>query len=430
MPVSPHALQSLAGESNPHRSNNSSLIDWAAGVVGEGSKRPASHHCLLLQQLDAISRGTIDRLMVLMPPGSAKTAYASLLYPAWWFSQHPGSSVIATSHTTGLAEYFGRQVRELIREHETWLGYHLRPGGQAAGQWQTSDGSEYFAAGVRGPLIGRRADLVIIDDPIKSQAEADSPVMRERLWSWYRSDLTTRLKPHGRVILIMTRWHEDDLVGRLLAHDASEWHIIRLPALAEGDDLLGRAPDAALWPAWEDEAALLRRRATSGERAWSSLFQQSPRPIEGSLFKTDCIDILEASPSRSSGMVVRAWDLAATATTGGNDPDWTAGVKLARDDSGRFIVLDVRRLRSSPRGMEDAIAETARMDGESVRIGLPEDPGQAGKSQVMWLTSRLAGHRISASPESGAKPTRAAPADNISRCAAAGRVYAMPCAER
>ncbi len=203
MPVSP-PLQSLAGESSANRSINPSLIDWATGIVGEGSKRPASHHCLLLQQLDAISLGTIDRLMVLMPPGSAKTAYASLLYPAWWFSQHPGSSVIATSHTTGLAEDFARQVRELVREHETWLGYRLRPGRQAAGQWQTSDGSEYFAAGVRGPLIGRRADLVIIDDPIKSQAEADSPVMRERLWSWYRSDLTTRLKPHGRVILILT----------------------------------------------------------------------------------------------------------------------------------------------------------------------------------------------------------------------------------
>src|SRR5581483_7399197 len=108
----------------------------------------------------------------------------------------------------------------------------------------------------------RRADLVIIDDPVKSQAEADSPILRDRIWSWYRSDLTTRLKPNGRVVLIMTRWHEDDLAGRLLAQDAGEWNIIRLPALAEEHDPLGRPLNGALWPQWEDETALLRKRNT------------------------------------------------------------------------------------------------------------------------------------------------------------------------
>ena len=112
---------------------------------------------------------------------------------------------------------------------------------QAAGHWQTTGKGEYFAAGIRGPLIGRRADLVIIDDPIKSQAEADSPVLRERAWNWYRFDLTTRLKPRGRIVLIMTRWHEDDLAGRLLAQNPGEWHVLRLPALAEENDPLERS---------------------------------------------------------------------------------------------------------------------------------------------------------------------------------------------
>ena len=346
--------------------------------------------------------------MVLMPPGSAKSTYASILYPAWWFTQHPVSSVIATSHTTSLAEHFGRQARELVQRNGSQLGYGLHAGQQAAGHWQTTGKGEYFAAGIRGPLTGRRADLVIIDDPIKSQAEADSPVLRERIWNWYRSDLTTRLKPKGRIVLIMTRWHEDDLAGRLLAQNPAEWHVIRLPALAEENDPLGRAPGAALWPEWEDEAALLRKRDTVGERTWSALFQQSPRPIVGSLFKTDCIDILDVPPTRSAGQVVRAWDLAATVATGGNDPDWTVGVKLGRDDSGRFIVLDVVRLRGSPHEVEAAIAEAARIDGRSVTIGLPEDPGQAGKHQVTYLARRLAGHRIDASRETGAKTTRAA----------------------
>ena len=409
MQGSSHDPENLAGEQGRRATNQSDLIDWASWVLGPNGQSPALHHRLLLQQLEAIGRGEIDRLMVLMPPGSAKSTYASILYPAWWFTQHPVSSVIATSHTTSLAEHFGRQARELVRENGSRLGYALHGGKQAAGHWQTSNKGEYFAAGMRGPLTGHRADLVVIDDPIKSHAEADSPVLRERIWNWYRSDLMTRLKPKGRIVLIMTRWHEDDLAGRLLALNAAEWRVIRLPALAEEHDALGRAPGAALWPDWEDQAALLRKRDTVGERTWSALFQQSPRPIQGSLFKTGCIDILDMPPTFSAGQVVRAWDLAATVATGVNDADWTVGVKLGRDDSGRYIVLDVVRLRGSPHEVEDAIAEAARIDGRSIIIGLPEDPGQAGKSQVTYLTSRLAGHRIAASRETGAKVTRAGP---------------------
>jgi predicted phage terminase large subunit-like protein len=347
--------------------------------------------------------------MVLMPPGSAKSTYASLLFPAWWFTQHPYSSVIVTSHTASMAEDFGHQVRELVREYEDQLGYGLQRGRQAAGHWQTTSKGEYFAAGVRGPLTGRRADLVIIDDPVKSQAEADSPTLRERLWNWYRFDLTTRLKPKGRIILIMTRWHEDDLAGRLLAQNASEWILIRLPALAEENDPLRRQPGTALWPDWEDEKALQRRRDTIGERAWSALYQQSPRPITGSLFKTDCIAMIDSLPRGDAGAVVRAWDLAATESLGRSEPDWTAGVKLMRCQHGRFVVLDVVRLRGTPYEVEDAIAETARIDGTSVRIGLPQDPGQAGKHQVRYLAARLAGYPLKTTRETGPKTTRATP---------------------
>ncbi len=409
MPGSSHNSQNQDGRSSQHRAIRSSLLGWASWVVAISGQSPALHHRLLLDRLDAISRGDIDRLMVLMPPGSAKSTYASFLFPAWWFTQHPNSSVIATSHTTSLAEHFGRQVRGLVQEYGNELGYGLHAGRQAAGHWQTTCKGDYFATGIRGPLIGRRADLAIIDDPIKSQADADSPVLRERVWNWYRFDLTTRLKPLGRIVLIMTRWHEDDLAARLLAQNPEEWHVIRLPALAEEGDPLGRIAGAALWPDWEDERALLRRHDTIGERAWSAMYQQSPRPIVGSLFKTACIDILDTPPIRTTGMVARAWDLAATVATGGNDPDWTAGVKLARDETGRFIVLDVVHLRGTPLDVEAAIVEAARIDGKSVTIGLPEDPGQAGKHQASYLVRRLAGYTTATSRETGAKSTRAAP---------------------
>ena len=153
------------------------LLAWASWVMAKSEQSPALHHCLLLNQLTSVCRGEIDRLMVLMPPGSAKSTYASLLFPAWWFTQHPDSSVIATSHTTSLAEQFGRQVRELVEEYGDQLGYGLHASRKAAGQWQTTAKGEYFATGIRGPLTGRRADLVIIDDPVKSHAEADSPVL-------------------------------------------------------------------------------------------------------------------------------------------------------------------------------------------------------------------------------------------------------------
>ena len=343
------AAQNSIEESGHQRPN---LIEWAELVVQQFDQTPAAHHYLLLHNLAAVSSGDIDRLMVLMPPGSAKSTYASIVFPVWWLSRHPMSSIIATSHTAGLAERFGRQARDLALERGGALGYTLVGNRPAGGHWQTSKKGEYFATGVRGPLTGRRADLVIIDDPIKSHLEADSPVLRERLWDWYRSDLTTRLKPKGSVVLIMTRWHEDDLGGRLLAQDPDEWRVLRLAALAEGSDPLAREPGEALWPEWEDRTALLRRRATIGERSWSALYQQTPRPDVGTLFRTESIDILDASPMQDGNLQVRAWDLAATAGTGGNDPDWTVGIKVGRTRTGRFIILDIQRFRGTPHDVE------------------------------------------------------------------------------
>jgi len=385
------------------------LTDWAETAIRGYGQTPATHHRLLMDELEALSRGDTDRLMVQMPPGSAKSTYASILFPAWWFARHPRDSIIAASHTAGLATYFGRHARSVIAEEAHSLGYGIVNRDRANSHWSTSSGGEYFAVGIRGAMIGRRADLAIIDDPVKSQAEADSPVHRDHVWDWYRCDMIPRLKPKARVVLIMTRWHQDDLCGRLLAQDPGGWRCLHLPALAEDGDELNRSPGEPLWPEWEDVQALLRRRMTVGERAWLAQFQQSPRPNSGSLFKIACLEYIDALPPGPMGPVVRAWDLAATATTGGNDPDWTVGLKLTRHGSGRYTVLDVVRLRGSPREVEESITTAARADGRGVVVGLPEDPGQAGKSQTAYLTNRLAGYHVIRSRETGAKTTRAAP---------------------
>ena len=380
------------------------LLDWAAQALDPF--RPAAHHRLLLAALERVADGSTERLMVLMPPGSAKSTYCSVVLPPWWLHRHPGHSIISACHTESLGRHFGRRARALALAHAGRLGLTLARDNRAAGSWSTADGGAYYAAGVRGPIVGRRADLVVIDDPVKSHAEADSSVLRDSLWHWFQSDLVPRLKPRGRIVLVMTRWHEDDLGGRLL-QAGDGWDVLRLPALAEAADPLGREPDAALWPEWEDAAALARKRLAVGERSWAALFQQRPTSGGGSLFPVARLVAQPATPQCS--MTVRAWDLAATVAQPGSDPDWTVGVKLGRCEDGSFCVLDVVRLRGAPLAVERAIMAAAAADGTTTVIGLPQDPGQAGKQQVAYLSARLAGWRVVASPESGSKLTRAGP---------------------
>ncbi len=409
MPRDPSRLPDCAPELNPCARPLRDLTGFADLVLAPDGFSPARHHQMLIAKLEAVAAGAIDRLMVLMPPGSAKSTYCSVLFPLWFLARHPTSSIIAASHTADLARHFARQARALVVEHATDLGYRLPAAERAVWRWTTSLRGQYYATGVRGPVAGRRADLAIIDDPVRAQTDAESERLRNQLWDWYCADLITRLKPGGRVVLVMTRWHPDDLAGRLLERNPDEWTVLRLPALAEEGDPLGRQAGAALWPDWEDEAALLRKRAQVGERMWQALYQQSPRPSAGTLFKVARIEVLDGEPDPTGGVLARGWDLAATPDNGRNDPDWTVGVKLLRDGTGRFIVLDVLRQRTTAYEVEQALLKVTSKDGRSVLVGLPEDPGQAGKAQIGNYTRQLAGYPIVPSRETGSKHIRALP---------------------
>jgi predicted phage terminase large subunit-like protein len=242
----------------------------------------AAHHALIAERLEAVERGEIDRLMIFMPPRHGKSELASKRFPAWCLGRDPKRQIIAASYNSDLANDFGRNVRNLVAEPEfgqVFPGVTLAPDSQAANRMNTNHGGTYVAAGVGTAVTGRGAHIALIDDPFKDREEADSERRRELVWDWYRSTLYTRLMPGGSIVVIQTRWHEDDLAGRLLEQEADQWTVLELPALH---------PDrGALWPEWYPVDALERIKATIGPREWSALYQQQPQPDEGTFFKRE-----------------------------------------------------------------------------------------------------------------------------------------------
>jgi hypothetical protein len=260
-----------------------SLTAWARVVGFE----PAKHHQLIIDKLEAVSRGEIKRLAIFLPPGSAKSTYASILFPPWYLAQRDNSSILAASHNKDLADKFGRQCRNLIDQHGNALGYELRKDSQAADDWAISTGSIYFCAGVGGRIAGHRADLGIVDDPVGSIDDADSQTVRDSVWEWWTWNFLPRLKPGACVVVISTRWHEDDLMGRLLAAQPGRWEVISIPMEAEDGDVLGRRPGERLWPEYFTDEMVSEAKENS--RKWMSAYQQRPSPEQGDFFKKEWI---------------------------------------------------------------------------------------------------------------------------------------------
>ena len=303
---------------------------------------PAAHHRLIIDHLEAVERGECRKLMIYMPPGSAKSTYASVLFPAWYLGRHPARSVIASSHTEELADRFGRRVRNLAdtEAHRNVFGTGVAADRKSVGEWETEAGGEYFAIGIGGAISGRRADLGIIDDPVRGREDADSERARETAWQWYVNDFLPRLKPGASQILIMTRWHENDLGGRLLEREAEAWRIIELPMEALPDDLLGRKPGERLWPEWFSEQMVAE--AKQDVRAWNSLYQQNPAPDEGTYFHAAWFGSYRNLPAQMT--IYGASDYAVTAAGG----DFTEHGIFGRGPNGDLYVLDWWRNQTSP----------------------------------------------------------------------------------
>lgn len=264
-------------------------------------ERPqAKHHQILIEKLEAVERGDIRRLMVFMPPGSAKSTYASVVFPVWFMGKRRRRNVIVATYASDLARKIGRRARSILKQpvYREVFGTSLSADSSAADEWALDNENEFMGGGILSGITGNRADLIIIDDPIKGRQDADSETIREKTKSEYEDSIKTRLKPGGRIVLIQTRWHEDDLAGSLLpegydgesglivCRDGLEWEVLRIPAEADRvDDPLGRRVGEMLWTEWftPDHWAIFR----AIKRTWSALFQQSPTPGEGTFFQRE-----------------------------------------------------------------------------------------------------------------------------------------------
>lgn len=304
---------------------------------------PAKHHVLLCGALEQIERRELDLLVVSMPPGSAKSLYGSVAFPAWYLGRHPDRRIIAASHTAELAERFGRRTRNIVsgNEHkQIFPGCIMSPDSQAAGRWDTTVDGGYYAAGVGGAITGHRADCAIIDDPVKSREEADSETIRDKQWAWWRDDLWTRLKPNAGVILIGTRWHEDDLIGRVLEDTKRSQlrvRVIKLAMEAGEDDELGRSPGDLLWPEWFTDAMV--EQARSEPRTWTALYQQEPRPIGGGEFKTAWLCRYQRPPMASNRVLLVDPASGKHRTRGDYTSMWVVGVG---QDGNEYVLDGVR----------------------------------------------------------------------------------------
>jgi predicted phage terminase large subunit-like protein len=263
--------------------------------------KPAVHHRLIARALEKVESGEWPRLIITMPPRHGKSELGTKRFTPWFIGRDPYRSVITATYADDFAEEFGREVREIMRAPfypQVFPDTELRQGSAAADRLQTTAGGIMAFVGRKGRLTGRGADLLLIDDPVKDREEADSPTVRNKTWAWFADVAMSRLMTDAaRVVIIMTRWHEDDIVGRLTdpenhfynPSEAAKWKILKLPALAEDNDPLGRAPGEALWPE-RISREFLEAQRNLNPRGFEALYQGNPAPEDGDFFRAKWID--------------------------------------------------------------------------------------------------------------------------------------------
>jgi len=254
---------------------------------------------MIAQALERVDKGELKRLMIFLPPRHSKSEMVSIHFPTWVLGRDKDKSIMEASYSADLAAEFGRQARNIVDsgEYKNIFDTTLAEDSQAKSVWSTNGRGRYNALGVGGAATGKGADILIIDDPIKNRKDADSFLIRENIYKWYQSTARTRLSPTGAVIMVVTRWHDDDLAGRVLNENSGQWTVITLPAIAEEDEEY-RQKGEALWPTQYSLENLLQTKSEVGSYEWSSLYQQNPLNTESQEFKKEMFKYVSAQEVR------------------------------------------------------------------------------------------------------------------------------------
>lgn len=247
------------------------------------------HHLQISKALMDVEAGRIRRLMIFMPPRHGKTMQVSEFFPAWYLGRNPSHQVIAATYSYERAGDVGRAVRNQFLHplyNEIFPTCHLSPDSRGANKLSTVERGNYYSVGVGGAIVGRGANLFIIDDPLKSREDAESKITRKKLQDWFKAVAYTRLMPDNRIVIVMTRWHYEDLAGFLLERKTDDWKVLSLPAIAESKcELTKREVGDALWEKFYPTSKLRQIRNNIGSREWNAQYQQRPLDEEGSIFK-------------------------------------------------------------------------------------------------------------------------------------------------
>lgn len=387
-----------------------------AWTVSEGKWIPYEHLLLLNRKLVDVAAGRIKRLMVLMPPRHGKSELVSKYFPAWYLGTFPDRRIILASYEADFAASWGRKARNLLEEFGPSLfGVKVSSDSSAANRWDIEGHSGGMTtAGVRGPITGKGANVAIIDDPVKNDQEAMSQTYREAAWDWYRATFSTRIQQDGAIILVMTRWHEDDLAGRLLKaqqEGGEKWEVVSLPAIAEEDDLLGRQPGEPLCPELFSKEALESIKKRLGTYWWNALYQQRPSPPEGGVLKRSWWKFYKKAPEKFDE-VIQSWDMSFKETSSGS---YVVGQVWGRIGADKYLLDQIRDRMDFPTTIQAVKTLTAKWP--QAKAKLVEDKAN-GPAVIATLKKEIPG-LIAVQPE-GSKEARAhAVAPDIE----AGNVY-------
>lgn len=361
---------------------------------------------------DALNGNGSKRLLVSLPPRHGKSTYISQHLPAWFRGTYPRKNVLLTTYGANFSRGWGRKAKATLRHNQHLFDIEVDKQ-SPADEWRLHghEDTYMFSSGVGGELTGKGGHLLVVDDPVKNAAESKSKTMRENTWDWWQSTAYTRIEPGGVAIVLMTRWHEDDLMGRIIKQmdddpEADQWEVINFPAICESDDdVLGRKKGEALWPERYPIEVLNKIKKTVSAYWWAALYQQRPAPLEGGLFKSHWFVQEDLDITRIKNRT-RAWDFGATE----GDGDYTVGILMGEHmDTKDFWILDVVRGQWAPHARDKIIKKTTKQDGMKTRVVVEQEPGSSGKSMVHAMKRLLEGYPVRSYKPSGDKELRSDP---------------------